>query len=38
VRSDIIKVVKAWRRGKLLQRWEVPVLVSILDEFDEGRS
>lgn len=33
VRGEIIAVVKAWRRGKLLPRWEAPALSSVLGEF-----
>jgi len=31
---DIVKVVMAWRRGKLLPKWEVPKLQELCKEFD----
>ena len=31
---DIVKVIIAWRRGKLLPRWEVPTLTGLCSEFD----
>src|SRR5437764_243888 len=31
--SDMIKVIMAWRRGKLLPRWEVPALAELCKDF-----
>jgi len=31
---DIVKVVMAWRRGKLLPKWEVPHLAGLCKEFE----
>jgi hypothetical protein len=34
MRKDMVKVLMAWRRGKLLPRWEVPTLAGLLDDFN----
>jgi hypothetical protein len=31
--SDMVKVIMAWRRGKLLPRWEVPHLNGLCEDF-----
>jgi hypothetical protein len=31
---DMVKVIMAWRRGKLLPRWEVPELAKLCNEFN----
>jgi hypothetical protein len=31
---DMVKVVMAWRRGKLLPRWEVPKLLELCKDFE----
>jgi hypothetical protein len=31
---DIVKVIMAWRRGKLLPRWEVPKLLELLRPYE----
>ena len=36
---DMVKVIMAWRRGKLLPKWEVPHLAALCKDFetpDEG--
>jgi hypothetical protein len=33
-REDIIKILMAWRRGRLLPRAEVPALVNLLRHFE----
>jgi hypothetical protein len=30
----MVKVIMAWRRGKLLPRWEVPELTKLCKDFD----
>jgi hypothetical protein len=32
--ADMVKVIMAWRRGKLLPRWEVPELTKLCKDFD----
>jgi hypothetical protein len=32
--ADMVKVVYAWRRGKLLPRWEAPKLADFCKEFE----
>jgi hypothetical protein len=34
VQREIIEIVKAWHRGKLLPKWEVPKLQELCKEFD----
>jgi hypothetical protein len=31
---DMVKVIMAWRRGKLLPRWEVPELAKLCKDFE----
>jgi hypothetical protein len=31
---DMVRVIMAWRRGKLLPRWEVPELTKLCKDFD----
>jgi len=31
---DMVKVIMAWRRGKLLPKWEVPELAKLCKDFD----
>jgi hypothetical protein len=31
---DMVKVIMAWRRGKLLPKWEVPELAKLCKEFE----
>jgi hypothetical protein len=31
---DMVKVIIAWRRGKLLPKWEVPALTALCKEFE----
>jgi hypothetical protein len=32
--ADMVKVIMAWRRGKLLPKWEVPALTALCKEFE----
>jgi hypothetical protein len=32
IKHEVVKVLMAWRRGKLLPRWEVPHLAGFCDE------
>jgi hypothetical protein len=32
--ADMVKVIMAWRRGKLLPRWEVPKLQELCKDFE----
>jgi hypothetical protein len=32
IKHEVVKVLMAWRRGKLLPRWEVPLLAGICDD------
>src|SRR5262249_5463999 len=34
IRADMVKVLMAWRRGKLLPKWEAPELTKVLKMFD----
>jgi hypothetical protein len=36
--ADMVKVVYAWRRGKLLPRWEAPKLADFCREFETQSS
>jgi hypothetical protein len=31
---DMVKIVMAWRRGKVLPRWEVPALMGLYKDFE----
>jgi hypothetical protein len=34
IKHEVVKVLMAWRRDKLLPRWEVPHLAGICDDFN----
>src|SRR5262249_45062031 len=33
IKHEVVKVLMAWRRGKLLPRWEVPLLAGMCDDW-----
>jgi hypothetical protein len=35
IKQEVVKVLMAWRRGKLLPRWEVPHLAGLCDDFNK---